>query len=89
MHFSMYSVASVAYAVEGAPEGQGSTILALYFVTLRGLVILLASPLGGALFDLFGAYWLYVISLGGNFLGWLILRLSARTVQKTSADFAD
>jgi PPP family 3-phenylpropionic acid transporter len=77
-HFSMYSVASVAYAAEGAPEGQGSTVLALYFVTLRGLVTLAAAPLGGVLFDRFGAYWLYAVSLGGNLLGWLILGLSAR-----------
>jgi MFS transporter, PPP family, 3-phenylpropionic acid transporter len=86
IHFSMYSVASIAYTVEGAPEGQGSTILALYFVTLRGLVILFAAPLGGALFDLFGAYWLYAVGLSGNFLGWLILRLTVRPVQKMSAD---
>ncbi len=84
IHFSMSSVASVAYTAEGAPEGQASTILALYFVTLRGLVILFASPLGGALFDLFGAYWLYAISLGGNILGWLILRWSVRPVQSTT-----
>lgn len=77
-HYSMYSVASVACAAEGAPEGQASTVLALYFVTLRSLVTLVAAPLGGGLFDLFGAYWLYAISLGGNVVGWLVLRLTAR-----------
>jgi MFS family permease len=84
IHFSLYSVSSVAYAAEGAPAGQASTVLAIYFVTLRGLVILIAAPLGGALFDLFGAYWLYAFSLGGNLLGWFILRISGR-----SRGFAD
>jgi PPP family 3-phenylpropionic acid transporter len=88
-HFSMYSVASVAYAAEGSPDGQGSTVLALYFVTLRGLVTLAAAPLGGGLFDLLGAYWLYAVSLGGNLLGFLILRFSGRPVKKQSAEWAD
>ena len=79
--FSLLTVALVAYIVEGAPHGQDATALTLYDVTLHGLVILIASPLSGALFDAVGAYWLYVIAVAGNLLGWLILQLTARQSQ--------
>ena len=78
IYYSMFVVASIAYAAEGAPEGQGSTVLALYYVTLLGLTQLVAGPLGGAAFDAFGAYWLFVIAFGGGVLSWLILRLTER-----------
>ena len=77
-YYSMFVVASIAYTAEGAPAGQGNTVLALYFVTLQGLTQLLAGPLGGAAFDAFGAYWLFVIAFGGGILSWLILRLTER-----------
>ena len=78
IYYSMFVVASIAYAAEGAPQGQGSTVLALYYVTLLGLTQLVAGPLGGAAFDAFGAYWLFVIAFGGGILSWLILRLTER-----------
>lgn len=80
IYYSLYLVASIAYVVRGAPQGRDSTVLALYMVTLRGLVGLVGAPLGGYLYDLFGAYWLYAIALGGTLLGWLTLRLTARPV---------
>lgn len=78
IYYSMFVVGSIAYAAEGAPQGQGSTVLALYFVTLQGLTQLAAGPLGGAAFDAFGAYWLFAIAFGGGLLSWLILRLTER-----------
>lgn len=78
VYYSMFVIGSTAYAAEGAPEGQGSTIMALYFVTLQGLTQLVAGPLGGAAFDTFGAYWLFVIACGGGVVSWLLLRLTER-----------
>jgi PPP family 3-phenylpropionic acid transporter len=77
-YFSMYVVSSYSYAADGAPEGQSNTILALYYVTLRGMVMLFAGPFGGTVFDAFGAYWLYAIAMTGNVFSWLILRLTER-----------
>ncbi len=78
VYYSMFVVASIAYAAEGAPEGQRSTVLALYFVTLQGLTQLVAGPLGGAAFDALGAYWLFVIAFCGGLVSWLILRITER-----------
>ena len=66
--------------VENAPEGQSSTVVSLFDVTLRSGVTLLAAPLAGYLYDLLGPYWLYPIGLGGCLLAWLILRMLARPV---------
>jgi PPP family 3-phenylpropionic acid transporter len=66
------------YLVENAPESQGGTAVSLFDVTLRSGVGLLAAPLSGVLFDLLGAYWLYVIGLGGCLLAWLVLQGLAR-----------
>ena len=70
--------------VEGAPEGQGGTVVSLFDVTLRNGVTLLAAPLAGYLFDLLGAYWLYPIGLGGCLLAWLILEMLARPVPEVT-----
>ena len=78
IYYSMFVVASIAYTAEGSPEGQGSTVLALYFITLQGLTQLAAGPLGGAAFDAFGAYWLFAIAFGGGIVSWLILRITER-----------
>jgi MFS family permease len=65
------------YLVSRAPLGRGGTTVSLFDVTLRSGVSLLAAPLAGSLFDLFGPYWLYVIGLGGCLLAWLILLAGA------------
>ena len=78
VYYSMFVVASIAYAAEGSPDGQGSTVMALYFVTLQGLTQLVAGPLGGAAFDAFGAYRLFALAVAGGLLSWLTLRLTER-----------
>lgn len=80
IYFSLYLVSSIEYVVQGAPDDHASTVLALYTVTLRGLVGLIGAPLAGHLYDLLGAYWLYAIGLGGTLLGWLTLKITARPV---------
>jgi MFS family permease len=79
VYYSLYVVSSIAYTAEGSPAGQGSTVMALYFVTLQGLTQLVAGPLGGAGFDAFGAYWLFAIAVGGGLLSWIILSLTGRS----------
>jgi MFS family permease len=78
VYYSMFVISSIAYAAEGSPSGQGSTIMALYFVTLQGLTQLIAGPISGAIFDAIGAYWLFVIACGGGVVSWLVLRLTER-----------
>ncbi len=72
------------YLVESAPEGQGGTAVSLFDVTLRSGVGLLAAPLAGVLYDQLGAYWLYVIGLGGCLLAWLILQVMARPAEASA-----
>lgn len=71
------------YLVENAPEGQGSTVISLFDVTLRSGVSLLGAPLAGLLYDLLGAYWLYVIGLSGGIIGWCIFQAITRSRQVT------
>jgi PPP family 3-phenylpropionic acid transporter len=73
--FSFYSVGIVVFLSERAPLGQTATILAIYTSTLRGLISMAAAPLAGIVFDLVGAYWLYVAAMGGSLLGALVFRL--------------
>lgn len=86
VYYSMFVISSIAYAAEGAPSGQGSTVMALYFVTLQGLTQLVAGPLGGLAFDTFGAYWLFAIATGGGIVSWLILRITERPSTDSIAD---
>ena len=72
-YYSFYAISSVAYASEHAPAGQSATVLSLYFVTLGGIIALVASPISGMIFDRAGAYPLYIIAMVGAFAAWLIL----------------
>ena len=73
--FSFYSVGIVVFLSERAPLGQTATILAIFTSTLRGLISMAAGPLAGMIFDWVGAYWLYVIAIGGSLLGGIVFRL--------------
>ncbi|NJC94873.1 MAG: hypothetical protein C3F07_07690 [Anaerolineales bacterium] len=78
VYYSFYAIASVAYTVEHAPEGQGATILSLYYVTLTAIISLVTAPLSGVVFDALGAYPLYIIAAIGTFLTWAALVISQR-----------
>jgi PPP family 3-phenylpropionic acid transporter len=71
--YSLYVVSIVAFVNRNAPFGQSTTVLAIYMTTLRSLIMMIASPGAGWLYDLYGAYWLYVIALVGGAVGVLIL----------------
>jgi PPP family 3-phenylpropionic acid transporter len=73
--FSFYSVGIIVFLSERAPMGQTATILAIFTSTLRGLILMAAAPVAGLVFDLAGAYWLYLLGMGGSLLGWLVFRL--------------
>lgn len=74
--FSFYTVAVVLLVSEGAAAERRATMMALYMVTIFGLVQMAAGPLAGWVFDTAGAYWLYGLSLGGYVVGWLILQVT-------------
>ncbi len=78
LYYSLYAIASVAYAVENAPKGQGATILSLYYVTLNSIIALAVAPLSGVLFDRMGAYPLYIIAAIGTLVAWLALVISQK-----------
>jgi MFS family permease len=61
----LYAVSFTYFIVERAPAQQTVTMLALYSVTIAGMVSILMSPVSGWIFDRVGAYWLYVIALTG------------------------
>jgi hypothetical protein len=69
----------VIYVSRRAPQQQVAMLLALYTVTLGGLVSLAANPLGGMVFDAVGAYWLYGLALAGDILALIVLVLTNRT----------
>ena len=66
------------YLIDSAPENQGGTVISLFDVTLRSGVALIAAPLAGVLFDVWGPYWLYWIGLTGCVIGWLLVQGIAR-----------
>ena len=74
--FGFFSVALVVFVIEQSSAQQGTTIWALFSVTLRSLIRIVGAPLGGLIFDAFGAYWLYAIALAGGILSWLTLRFA-------------
>jgi MFS transporter, PPP family, 3-phenylpropionic acid transporter len=63
--FSFYTISFVALINSRTHTHETGTVLALFTVTLAGLVNIVASPLSGALYDIIGARWLYAFSVGG------------------------
>lgn len=63
--YSLLAVGLVMYIKRHAPEGKVATLMALFAVTLPGLVQMGASPLQGWLYDLGGGGWLFITALIG------------------------
>lgn len=76
--FSLFTVGVVNYINVNTKPGETATVMALITVTLRSLVGIVASPLNGMAFDAFGAYWLYVIALGGYLVAFGIFQVTTR-----------
>jgi MFS transporter, PPP family, 3-phenylpropionic acid transporter len=71
--FSFMTIASVFLISSRTHPGETGTVLAIYTVTLAGLVSMLAAPISGAIFDAIGARWLYALATGGYGIGLLSL----------------
>jgi PPP family 3-phenylpropionic acid transporter len=69
--FSFMTIASVFLISNRTDPGETGTVLAIYTVTLAGLVSVLAAPVSGTIFDVIGARWLYAFSVLGYAIGFL------------------
>jgi len=67
--FSFYTIAFIGLISSRTQSAQRGTVLALYSVTIAGLVNIIAAPISGAVFDLIGARWLYALSAAGYLIG--------------------
>lgn len=71
--FSFYTISYMGIISSRTNSSETGTVLALYSVTLAGLVNILAAPISGAIFDAIGTRWLYALALIGYALGLIIL----------------
>lgn len=67
--FSCLTIAAVFLISSRTHPNETGTVLAIYTVTLSGLVTVLAAPVSGAIFDAVGARWLYALATTGYALG--------------------
>jgi MFS family permease len=71
--FSFYTITFVGLISGRTQPSETGTVLAVFTVTIAGLVGIIASPVAGAFFDAFGARWLYALSAAGYVIGILCL----------------
>ena len=71
--FSFYTISFIGLISSRTQTTETGTILALFSVTIAGLVNIIAAPVSGAIFDLIGARWLYALSASGYLIGVLCL----------------
>lgn len=74
--FSFYTISYMGLISSRTEPSEAGTVLALYTITLAGIVNILAAPLAGALYDLIGARWLYSFSAAGYAIGAISLWLA-------------
>jgi PPP family 3-phenylpropionic acid transporter len=67
--FSCLTIAAVFLISSRTHPNETGTVLAIYTVTLIGLVTVLAAPISGAIFDAVGARWLYALATTGYAMG--------------------
>ena len=83
---SLYTIGSTKFIVERAPARQTGTIMALFTVTIVGIVNMVASPISGMIFDWVGPYWLYVLSLIGYLIAMAIMYFMVFMKRKESPE---
>ena len=71
--FSFYTISFIGLISSRTQIHERGTVLALFSVTLAGMVNIVAYPASGAFFDAFGALWLYPLSALGYLIGTLSL----------------
>ena len=74
--FSFMTIASVFLISSRTDPAETGTVLAIYTVTLAGLVSVLAAPISGGIFDAIGARWLYALAVAGYGTGFLSMWLT-------------
>lgn len=74
--FSFMTIGSVFLISSRTDPGETGTVLAIFTVTLAGLVSVLAAPISGTFFDAIGARWLYALSAAGYAIGFLSMWLT-------------
>jgi len=83
--FSFYNIAFVGLISSRTQASETGTVLALYTVTIAGLVNIIAAPVGGAIFDAIGARWLYAFAASGYIIGaislWLVRPKASSAIQ--------
>lgn len=67
--FSFYTISYIGLISSRTQTHERGTVLALFSVTLAGMVNIVAYPASGAFFDAFGALWLYPLSALGYLIG--------------------
>ena len=75
--FSFYTISYMGLISSRTKASETGTVLALYTVTLNGLVTMLAAPVAGAIFDVSGARWLYGLAMAGYAIGATILWMAS------------
>ncbi len=63
--FSFYTICFIGLITSRTRPMETGTVLALFSITIAGLVSIIAAPISGAIFDLIGARWLYALSATG------------------------
>ena len=71
--FSFYTISYMRLISDRTQTENRGTVLAVYTVTLAGMVNIVAYPASGALYDAIGAVWLYPFSALGYLIGALCL----------------
>ena len=71
--FSFYTISYMGLISSRTKASETGTVLALYTVTLSGLVSFVAAPISGVIFDAIGARWLYALSMTGYAIGVIIV----------------
>ena len=82
--FSFYTISYMGLISSRTKASETGTVLALYTVTLSGLVSFIAAPVSGAIFDVIGARWLYALSLTGYAIGAILVWFSRPEESKTT-----
>ena len=85
MTFSFYTVGLMRYIAENTTPREIPTVLAIFSVTLPGLVNFVATPTAGVLFDLLGGRWLYLMGAAGYLIGWVCLWISGASTRKQTS----
>ena len=83
--FSFYTISYMGLISSRTKASETGTVLALYTVTLSGLVSFVAAPISGVIFDAIGARWLYALSMTGYAIGAIIVWFTKPGESKTTA----